>query len=76
MKHSFGPLPSVLEQNRPNLIETITLCRVTGEQAIAGLCMAHQSDDCLSLYVRYNYVAEKMQKIFKDSMVEVRRQVG
>lgn len=72
--HSFAaPTPVIprLEEAK----ESFALCRFTGEPAVGGICMAHQSDACLSLYVRYNFAFETMEKEIKEAFVRTRRQM-
>lgn len=56
--------------------ENFMLCRVTGVQAVSGRCVVHDSDACVSMYVRYNHVFETMERNFKDAMVKTRRDVS
>lgn len=53
--------------------DSFLLCREIGVQAVQGMCVVHNSDACLSLYVRYNHVFEVMEKNFKDAMVKTRQ---
>jgi len=69
MPHSVIPPPTLRK-------DSFVLCGFTGKEAVNGFCEEHQSDACLSLYVRYNAVFETMEKNFKEAMVKTRRGVS
>ena len=68
--------PVIPMSSRENYKEVFLLCRETGRLAVQGMCPVHESDACMSVYVRYNRVFETMEKNFKDAMVKTRCEVA
>jgi len=56
-------------------IDSIKLCRITATPTSDGICPLHESDACVSLYVRYNFVYETLDKEIKEAFVRTRKQM-
>ena len=77
-RHAFASVhPVIPELNDPEkLFDVVRLCRVTGQLALDGVCKIHDSDACLSLFVRYNFIMDLVDKEINHAKLRVRRNVS
>lgn len=74
---AFSAVHSVIpDMNDPaKRIDKVSLCRVSGLRAFDGMCPVHDSDACLSLFVRFNYLMEITERELKAAALRVRQRV-
>jgi hypothetical protein len=55
----------------------ITLCKYSGAMPDEdGRCPVHRTEECLSLYVRFNWLMDVMDKEWKNAKLAARSHVG
>jgi len=70
--HAFSNVHPVITGDAQN---SFTLCRITGERAENGMCPIHDSDACLFLFVRFNWIMEIAEKEWKKARLAIRKHV-